>query len=160
MKIQQAEVELETSYHEELNYIIEELEVMPSSSKRKSHTEDRVFKVDKNVQVNIKIASSPIRLVRNATYEILDTIAGVSTASGISVAKAQTATRKVRKRKYGDIYELELPKQSDEPRKRKPRTAEDYKLYANVLPSEKSVNNFKIKKKLTQEIIAVKALLS
>ena len=33
LKIQQAEVELETSYHEELNYINEELEVMPSSSK-------------------------------------------------------------------------------------------------------------------------------
>ena len=99
MKIQQAEVELETSYHEELNYINEELEVMPSSSKRKSHTEDRVFKVDKNVQVNIKMPSSPIRLVRNATYEILDTIAGVSTASRISVAKARTATREVCKRK-------------------------------------------------------------
>ena len=47
--------------------------------------------------------SSPIRLVQNATYEILDTIAGVSTASGISVAKARTATREVYKRKYGDI---------------------------------------------------------
>ena len=55
--------------------------------------------------------SSPIRLVRNATYEILDTIAGVSTASRISVAKAQTATREVCKWKYGDKYELELPKQ-------------------------------------------------
>ena len=33
LKIQQAEVELETSYHEELNYINEELELMPSSSK-------------------------------------------------------------------------------------------------------------------------------
>ena len=160
MKIQQAEVELETSYHEELNYIIEELEVMPSSSKRKSHTEDRVFKVDKNVQVNIKIASSPIRLVRNATYEILDTIAGVSTASGISIAKARTATREVCKRKYGDIYELELPKQSDEPRKKKPQTAEDYQLYVDALPSGKSVNNFKHKKALTQEIIAAKALFS
>ena len=104
--------------------------------------------------------SSPIRLVRNATYEILDTIAGVSTASGISVAKARTATRGVCKWKYGDIYELELPKQSDEPRKKKPRTAEDYQLYANVLPSEKSVNNFKPKKALTQEIIAAKALFS
>ena len=49
------------------------------SLKRKSHAEDRVFKVDKNVQVNIKMPSSPKRLVRNATYEVLDTIAGVST---------------------------------------------------------------------------------
>ena len=160
LKIQQAEVELETSYHEELNYINEELEVMPSSSKWKSHTEDRVFKVDKNVQVDIKMPSSPIRLVRNATYWILDTIAGVSTASGISVAKARTPTCEVCKRKYGDIYELELPKQSDEPRKKKPRTEEDYQLYANVLSSEKSVNNFKHKKALTQEIIAAKALFS
>ena len=104
--------------------------------------------------------SYPIRLVWNATYEILDTVAGVSTASGISVAKAQTATCDVCKRKYGDIYELELPKQSDEPRKKKSRTAEDYQLYANVLPSEKSVNNFKHKKALIQEIIAAKPLLS
>ena len=160
LKIQQAEVELETSYHEELNYTNGELEVMFSSSKQKSHTENRVFKVDKNVQVNIKMPSYPIRLVWNATYEILDTVAGVSTASGISVAKAQTATCDVCKRKYGDIYELELPKQSDEPRKKKSRTAEDYQLYANVLPSEKSVNNFKPKKALTQEIIAAKALFS
>ena len=86
------------------------------------------------------------------------TIAGVSTASGISVAKARTPTCEVCKRKYGDIYELELPKQSDEPRKKKPRTEEDYQLYANVLSSEKSVNNFKHKKALTQEIIAAKAL--
>ena len=102
--------------------------------------------------------SSPIRLVRNATYEILDTIAGVSTASGISVAKARTATCGVCKWKYGDIYELELPKQSDEPRQKKLRTVEDYQLYANVLPSEKSVINFKLA--LTQEIIAAKALFS
>ena len=53
-----------------------------------------------------------------------------------------------------------MSKQSDEPRKKKPRTAEDYQLYANVLPSEKSVNNFKPKKALTQEIIAAKALFS
>ena len=62
--------------------------MVPSSSKRKSHTEERVLKVDKNVQVNIKMPSSFIRLVRNATYEILDNIACVSTVSGISVAKA------------------------------------------------------------------------
>ena len=53
--------------------------------------------------------SSPIRLVRNATNEILDTIAGVSTASGISVAKAQTATREVRRcftiRKVGQQFQ-------------------------------------------------------
>ena len=58
------------------------------------------------------------------------------------------------------IYKLELPKQSDEPRKKKPRTAEEYHLYANVLLSEKSVNNFDYKKVLTQEIIAAKALFS
>ena len=46
LKIQQVEVELETSYHEELNYINEELDMMPSSSKGKSHTENRLFKVD------------------------------------------------------------------------------------------------------------------
>ena len=119
LKIQQAEVELETSYHKELNYISEELEEMPSSSKRKSHTEDQVFKVDKNVQVNIKLPLSPTGLVRNATYEILDAIAGVSTASGILVAKARAATREVCKQKYGDIYELELPKQSGEPSRRR-----------------------------------------
>ena len=55
------------------------------------------------------------------------------------------------------IYKLELPKQSDEPRKKKPRTAEDYQHYVDVLPG-KSVNNFKHKKALTQEIIAAKAL--
>ena len=71
-----------------------------------------------------------------------------------------TATREVCKRKYGDIYELELPKQSDEPRKKKPQTAEDYQLYVDALPSGKSVNNFKHKKALTQEIIAAKALFS
>ena len=76
LKIQQAEVELEISYHQELIYINEKLEVMPSSSKQKSHTEDRVCKVAKNVQVNIynsfisHIPSSHICLVRNATYEI------------------------------------------------------------------------------------------
>ena len=61
LKIQQAEAELETSYDEELNYITEELEMMPSSSKRKYHTEEPVFKVHRNVQVNIKMPSSPIR---------------------------------------------------------------------------------------------------
>ena len=146
-------------YHEEFNYINEEIEGIPSFSKQKSHIEDRVFKVDKNVQVNIKMPSSPIRLVGNATYEMLDTIAGVSTSSGISIAKAQTATREVCKRKYEDIYELELPRQSDEPRKKNPRTEEDYQLYANVLPSEKSVDIFKHRKALAQKI-AAKALFS
>ena len=69
------------------------------------------------------------------------------------VAKAQTT-------EVGDIYELELPKQLDEPRKTKPRTAEDYQLYANVLPSEKLVKYFKHKKALIQEIIVAKALSS
>ena len=53
-----------------------------------------------------------------------------------------------------------MQKQSDEPRKKKPQTAEDYQLYANVLLSEKSVNNFKHKKGLTQDIVAAKALFS
>ena len=88
LKIQKAEVEVETSYHEKFNYFNEELELTPSSSKPKSHTENRVFKVDKYVQVNIKMPSFPICLVGNATYQILDTIAGVTTASAISVAKA------------------------------------------------------------------------
>ena len=49
---------------------------------------------------------------------------------------------------------------NDTPKSKKPRKSEDYEKYKNVLPSATSVNKFKHKKALRQEIIAAKALFS
>ena len=158
LAIQQAMIDAKAHLQEEMEYINEDLESVSTSSVRQAPLEeDENIKVDKKTQVNIKNPTDPIRLVRNSTYEILDTISSVSTVAGVSVAKARKATREVCKRKYGDLYELEAP---EEPVRKKPRTAEDYQAYANVLPSETTVNKFKHKKAITQEIIAAKALYS
>ena len=162
LAIQQAIMEADAERQAELDFINEDTDevVQVKTARRDQRHEKRPVKVDKNVQVSVKTPTEPVRLVRNATQKILDTISGVSTVVGISVAKARKATREVCKRKYGDIYELQPPDQAGEPRKKKPRSAEDYKAYSYVLPSEKSVNNFKHKKAITEEIIAAKALHS
>ena len=46
----------------------------------------------------------------------------------------------------------------DTPKSKKPRKSEDYEKYKKVLPLTTSVNKFKHKKALGQEIIAAKAL--
>ena len=43
---------------------------------------------------------------------------------------------------------------------KRPRTADDYKMYKNVLPSSKTINTFKHKKALHQEIMAARALMN
>ena len=161
MSIQAARNAEEREQEDELSFINEDVEFLsPTVSRRAAPILEKPVTVDKVVQVDIPTPTEPVRLVRNSTPKILDTIAAVSTVAGISVSKARKATREVCKRKYNDVYELEAPNDTGEPSKKKPRTAEDYQSYSHVLPSEKSVNNFKHKKAIAQEIIAAKALHS
>ena len=99
--------------------------------------------------------------MRDSTYEIKDTIATVSSKAGVSVEKVRTATQIVAEKLYNHSFKLTAPSSSvDPPQLKKPRTSDDYKEYKNVLPSSTSVNKFKHKKALKQEIIAAKALYS
>ena len=163
MSIQAAMIAEEAEREDEISFINEDLEVLSQSqteSRRAVPVLETPLMVHKDIQVDLVRPTEPVRLVRNSNPKILDTIAAVSSAAGVSVAKARIATREVCKRKYNDIYELEVAENPDSSVKKKPRKAEDYKAYAYVLPSDKSVNNFKHKKAITQEVIAAKALHS
>ena len=124
---------------------------------REFKPDTRVITLDKECQVDINIAPQ-IRKVRNTTDTLRDTITTVSYKAAVSVEKAQVATQIVCKMLYGHIYQLEAT-QTSEPMYKKPRSAEAYQVYHNVLPSAKSINTFKHKKALKQEIYAAHGLL-
>ena len=168
LALQQSMIEAETSFREDISFINEDSEEMPTTNSSRSSNEainnrrEKPIMVDKEIQIKLKNTTEPIRLVRNSTYKILNTIASVSTTAGILVEKAQKATREVCMRKYGDEDNLKIStgNAESEPPRKVPRTAEDYKKYEKVLPSNKAVSNFKHKKAIRQEIIAAKALYS
>ena len=117
--------------------------------------------VEKETQCNLPSPAPEIRKVRDSTYKIKDTIASVSTKAGVSVEKARVATQVVAEKLYDHRFELSVPTQSENPPpSKKPRKSEDFQEYKNVLPSPKTINKFKHKKALRQEIIAAKALYS
>ena len=121
--------------------------------------------VDKKTQVNIQ-HEPEIRKVRNTTEDIKNTVATVSYRAGVSVPKARVAVQAVCEKLYGHKYLLQpnlptIEEEDDEmcePIIKKPRNQEEYKLYKNVLPSSKTINNYKHNKALQQEIDAAKAL--
>ena len=151
----------EEQLQEEIEFVNQDLELILAPVSARCAPTDEAVTVDKECQVDIN-ASPAIREVRNATVGIKDAIATVSTKAGISVQKARVATQKVCEKLYGHHYKLKIPKQSSDqpPQPKKPRSSEDYKVYENVLPSAKSINKFKHKKALRQEIVAAKALVS
>lgn len=81
----------------------------------------------------------------------------------ISSEKARTATQVVCDKLYGHKYYLQVPSASTDEspyRTKIPWTSEDYKLYETVLPSAKSINNFKHRKALCQAVTAANALMN
>ena len=146
----------------EMSFINEDLEILSPKSRR-SQSVINLIAVDKECQTDAYIPDAPsIRKVRNTSYEIKDCIATVSTKPTISVQKARVATQVVSSKFFGHEYHLQLPTTStaNPPRSKKPRSSEDYKLYEKVLRSEKSINNFKHKKALCQEVVAANALMN
>lgn len=154
----------EQQHLDEMDYINEDIEIV-SPARPRNVAISRPVSVEKGIQVDGPLAPIPapaIRKVRNTTYKIKDAISSVSSKAGVSTEKARVATQTVADKLYGHRFELEPPKSSNEQPQppKKPRTAEHYKAYENVLPSAKSINMFKHKKALSQEIIAAKALIS
>ena len=135
--------------------------ITPTSSRRNIPAQGTVlsdiFPVEKACQVDLNVAPT-IRGARNTTSEVKDAIATVSCEAGISVPKARVATKVVCKKLYNHDYELS-PNVADDSVKPTgaPRSSDDYQRYKNVLPSAKSVNNFKHRKALTREVKAAKA---
>ena len=130
----------------------------------------KICMIDKEVQVEINVCPE-IRKRRNTIPKVKDTIATVSYRAGISVSKARVATQTVCDKLYGHNYHLQKPNQTklstideeeeeEEPMNKKPQTAEDYKSYKYVLPSEKSINTYKHLKAMHQEIIAAESLMN
>ena len=123
---------------------------------------DTPVTIDTECQVSINVAPA-IRKSRNTTHEIRGPIATVSCKAAVLVEKARVTTQVVCQKLYGHHYDLKPPSTSDEPPSaKKPRSSEDYKLYEKVLPlpSSKSINTFKHKKALCQEVTAAKALMN
>ena len=146
---------------EELKFVNEDMEVIPATSSGRMSLVDAPATVDKETQVNI-LAPPPIRKCRNATYEIKDTIATLSCKAAITAEKARITTKVVCEKFYGHQYYLEPPHDlsSDGARSKKPRSSDDYQIYEKVLPSSKSINNFKHKKAFIHEIEAANALIN
>ena len=72
--------------------------------------------------------------------------------------KARVATQQVCEKVYGHRYKREATNPSEPSQPKKSRSSDDYQIYENVLPPAKTLNNFKHKKALCQEILAAKAL--
>ena len=130
----------------------------------------RVIQVDQSVQVSLEISADEqqIRNNRNTTEEIKNAICTVSYRSGVSVPKARIAVQAVCEKLYNHKYYLQPPKplstieevdEPEEPKNKKPRTVDQYTEYKDVLPSAKTVNEYKHKKALHQEIQAAKLLV-
>ena len=86
----------------------------------------------------------------------------MSCKAAITVEKTCIATKVVCEKFYGHQYYLAPPRDhsSDGARSKKPRSSDDYQTYENVLPSSKSINNFKHKKASIQEIEVANALIN
>ena len=142
---------------EEIEFIDDQIDadVLPQRSKRLSSQDlnDRKMCVDKECQAEINVAPS-VRKVRKNDDKMKDAIVTVSYKAAVSVPKARIATQVVCKVFYGHAYLLEPPsvEEGSTPVWKKPRTAEDYRPYADVLPSAKVVNSFKHRKALSKEV--------
>jgi hypothetical protein len=133
----------------------------------KISTENKKVLCDKEVQVFIPQTMIPeIRKRKNTSEEVRNAITTVSYRSGISVPKARVAPQAVCEILYDHRFLLKPPSlptipeasETNEPLNKKPRSAEDYIRYKDVLPDVKSVN--KHKKALYQEIHAAKVLIN
>ena len=103
---------------------------------------------------------------RNTTEEVKDAICTISYGSDVSVPEARIAVQAVCGKLYKHKFLLEpLPhttvsetEEPQEPKYRKPRTAEQCSIYKDILPSAKTVNDYIHKKSLHQEFEASKLL--
>ena len=150
----------------ELDYIFDdeesETEVFsPKRSRSCPVAQTPVYKIDKETQVDLDTPAPKIRIQRNTTDRIKDTIASVSTKGAISVPKARIVTQVVCEKLYGHVYQLDAPHNHDEePILKKPRSYEDYSMYKDVLPSSKVISSYKHMKALSQEIAAAKMMVN
>ena len=99
------ETRQEEQLQDEMEYINEDLEHTPVSSKRRRQI-DSPITIEQECQANINVTPL-IRKVRNTTHEIRDTIATVSYKAAISVEKARTATQVVCDKLYGHKFDLQ-----------------------------------------------------
>lgn len=122
---------------------------------------------DKGIQAYYPETKIPvIRKCKKTSEEVRNAIATISYRSGISVPKARVALQVACEILYGHKYLLNppplptIPEGAEEPTNKKPRNAQDYTRYKNVLPDVKSVNEYKHKKALYQEIHAANVLIN
>ena len=153
---------LELSFNTETDFTFDDsIEVIPEIVNRKILCPCvSIVKLDKGIQANINIKPE-IRSVRNFEERIKDTIASVSSRGAISVPKARVVTQVVCDKFYSHDYKLEAPEiDTGEPINKKPRSADDYERYKDVLPSSKVVSSYKHSKALCQEIVAAKMMMN
>ena len=109
------------------------------------------------------VTSKPqIRKLRNCTDSVKAAISKVSYECGTSVEKARKALQIISKELYGHQYYLTLEEKgtlSDQNQKRKISEI-DYKEYSDILPSAKSIRNYKSLQATQEEIDAGIALLN
>ena len=146
---------------------------LPSSSTTPNRTERYIKRSvqlaftlhDQEEQVDTR---RELRDTRNFLYAAKDAIATISYRCAISIEKARIAFIVVCLIWYGDRYYLTPEEQetsepstesnTDYPKTKKPRTADDYARYKYVVPSAKVANEHKHNKALHQEIKAANAL--
>ena len=108
----------------------------------------------------------PIRVgSRNCTDRSKTTIAVVSTRCGISVSKARVAMQVICEHMYGHVYHLTKPSSAndDEPLPKKarcqePLSGDNFVEYKFVLPSSRTVTEFKLSMAAQEEANAAQAL--
>ena len=128
---------------------------------------DKKISCDRGVQVFIPQSVSPeIRKCKKTSEKVRNAIATVSYRSGISYPKVRVALQAVCEILYGHKYLLnptplaKIPEESEtgEPFNKKPRTADDYAKYKNVLSDVKSINEYKHQKNIISRDLCNKCL--
>ena len=126
---------------------------------------DQECQTDEN---DLLFSRTSIRNTRNVKENVKNAIATVSYRCAVSIPKARIALQTVCDKMYGHKYYLTPEEQeqfepsnetqSEQPKSKKARTAQEHVKYNHVLPSAWKVEEYKHNKALHQEVTAAKVL--
>ena len=130
---------------------------------RTTRSGTKIFSPAQDPALSHPIPSLPkpqIRKVRNCTDSVKAAISKISYECGISVEKSRRALQIISKEMYGHQYYLTLQekKSSTDPNLKRKITDINYEEYDDILPSAKSIRNYKSLQATQEEIDAAIAL--
>jgi len=110
-----------------------------------SIADDKKSFADQSTQADLK-ATPVIRITRNFHDNIKCALAAASTKANISVGQARICFQTTSEIFHDQVYYLsaeEIANDIDTSQPKRPRTKEDWKKYANVIPSKQVINKTK-----------------